>query len=329
MYTDEVKRLENEPYIEYFVRLFERKNEYGITSQEIAGLLNAETGHNFNESTYRKEFAAFNRGRKYERENRERGVATRALVISDLHCPFQKPISVFREYAGKIDYLVLNGDILDCQAISKFIKTYRISPVEEMISARSYLISLIEMIAPKKVFVTYGNHDMRLGTYLAKSIDTDIQELMPETALDYLFADGFNHYDRKSHSKTHYDAIKDVFPDIDIVYHGKWYVKIGDVIICHPRAFASSPMKTAEKAAIWFRNEGETFSALVMAHTHRVGSYKLGSTTIYEQGAACDTSKMQYSDGTLQNSQKEGFLYLCLDDSGKNMEANTKIITLN
>lgn len=329
MYADNVKRSDDETYIDYFVRLFENKDEYGLKCADIAELLNAENGQNYGESAYRKEYAAFNRGRKYELDSRESGVKYRALVISDLHCPFQKPISTFKDYVGKVDYLILNGDILDCQAISKFTKTYRISPIEEMISARMYLISLIDMIKPSKVFVTYGNHDIRLGSYLAKNLDTDIQELMPETALDYIFVDGFTHYDRKTHSKVHYDAIKDVFDDIDIIYTGKWYVKIGDVIICHPRAFSSSPMKTAERAAIWFRNEGHTFSALIMAHTHRLGSYKIGNTMIYEQGAACDTSKMQYGDGALQNSQKEGFLYLCLDESGKNIDDSTKLIALN
>lgn len=325
----DVKRYDNEPYIEYFVRLFEHKSEYGLTSESIASLLNRETGQNYGESAYRKEYAAFSRGRKYEIDRRENGVKCRALVISDLHCPFQKPISVFKDYIGRVDYLVLNGDILDCQAISKFTKTYRISPIEEMIGARNYLIELIETIKPKKVFVTYGNHDIRLGAYLAKNLDTDLQELMPETALDYIFIDGFTHYDRKTHSKIHYDAIKDVFDDVEIVYEGKWFVKIGDVVICHPRAFASNPMKTAEKAAIWFRNEGVSFNALIMAHTHRLGSYKIGATTIYEQGAACDTKKMLYGDGMLQNSQKEGFMYLCLDENGRNMEEHTKLIALN
>jgi hypothetical protein len=41
---------------------------YGLNCEQIAELLNAETNNNFTESTYRKEFAAFNRGRSYERK---------------------------------------------------------------------------------------------------------------------------------------------------------------------------------------------------------------------------------------------------------------------
>ena len=66
-----------------------------------------------------------------------------------------------------------------------------------------------------------------------------------------------------------------------------------------------------------------------MAHTHRVGSYKIGNSMIYEQGCCCDTSKMRYNDGQLINSQKEGFIYIGLDKDGHLIEDKTHIITLN
>ena len=325
----EFNRLPDETYQDYFVRLFENKALYKLDCNKIAELLNHENGQNYGESCYRKEWQSFNRGRLYERELIERGVKTRILCISDLHFPFAKPIETFCNYVGRVDILLLNGDILDCAAISKFTKMYRTSPIEEMIGARQYLIDLIEYIQPKQVLATYGNHDSRLGAYLAKNLDTDIQELLPETALDYLFVDGFTHYDRKLRTKTHYDSICEVFEDIKIEYVSNWHCQVGDVIFCHPRAFTSNPMKTAEKAMYFFRNEGKQFKALVMAHTHRTGEYKIGNTKIYEQGAACETDKMNYNDGMLINSQKQGFAYICLDKDGNNMEDKTKVITLN
>lgn len=325
----EFNRLPDETYQDYFVRLFENKALYKLDCNKIAELLNHENGHNYESSCYRKEWQSFNRGRIYERELIERGVKTRILCISDIHFPFAKPIKTFCDYVGRVDILLLNGDILDCAAISKFTKMYRTSPIEEMIGARQYLIDLIEYIQPKQVIATYGNHDSRLGAYLAKNLDTDIQELLPETALDYLFVDGFTHYDRKLRTKTHYDPICEVFEDIKVEYVGNWHCQVGDVIFCHPKAFASNPMKTAEKAMYFFRNEGKQFKALVMAHTHRVGDYKIGNTKIYEQGAACETDKMNYNDGMLINSQKQGFAYICLDKDGNNMEDKTKVVGLN
>ena len=123
---DFVKKQSGESYVDYFVRLFDNKKIYGLTCDQIAELLNAESGQKLGESAYRKEFAAFNRGRSYEREMVERGVATRILSISDLHYPFAKPIQTFSKYVGRVDILQLNGDIFDCQSISKFSKAYRI-----------------------------------------------------------------------------------------------------------------------------------------------------------------------------------------------------------
>ena len=325
----EFNRLPDETYQDYFVRLFENKALYKLDCNKIAELLNHENGQSYESSCYRKEWQSFNRGRIYERELIERGIKTRVLCISDLHFPFAKPIETFCDYVGRVDILVLNGDLLDCYAISKFSKLYRDSPIEEMIGARQYLINLIEYIRPKEVVATYGNHCLRLCNYLASHLDTDIQELMPETALDYLFVDGFTHYDRKLKTKTYYEPICDVFEDIKIEYTGNWYCQIFDTIFCHPKAFASNPMKTAEKAMYFFRNEGKQFRTLVMAHTHRTGSYTIGNTTIYEQGAACETDKMNYSDGMLINSQKQGFIYLCYDKDGNCMPEKTKLVTLN
>lgn len=257
------------------------------------------------------------------------GVATTILSISDLHYPFAKPLDTFKEYSGKIDILQLNGDLIDYTSLSKFLKTYRVSPIEEIVGARQYIIDLIEMIKPKKVIVNHGNHELRLGSILAAKLDNELQELMPETALDYIFVDGFTHYDRRTKSKVKYSPLCDVFDDVEIEYTGTWYSQYKDVLFCHPKAFSSMPMKTASNALMWFRNEEFNFKSLIMSHTHRVGSYKIGNTMIYEQGCCCETSKMRYNDGQLINSQKEGFMIICLDKDGHVIEEKTKIKTLN
>lgn len=298
------------------VRLFENKASYGLNCEEIADILNFYNGHNYGESAYRKYWKAFNEGRLYERNANPRNPHIRILSISDLHIPFQKPIEVFGKYANKIDVLQINGDILDCAAISKFSKVRRTSVIGEIIEARSYLIDLIEFLRPARVVVTYGNHDVRLENYLVKNLDTDIIELMPRTPIDYILFDGITHYDKETRATMKYDPLIKVFPSVKIEYTDNWWCQIGQTIFCHPMAFSSMPMKTAEKALLFFRNEGLVFTSLVMAHTHRVGMYKIGSTELFEQGACCDTSKMHYHNGQLVNSQKEGYVYLEQDSDG-------------
>ena len=256
-------------------------------------------------------------------------VGTTILSVSDFHVPFQLPIEMLSEYRNRVDVLQLNGDIVDMQALSKFPKAYRVSPMEELIIGRKYIIDLIEYINPKKVIVTYGNHDNRFQQYLARNLDSDILELMPDNSLELIFEDGFTHFNKRERTKVKYEPIKDVFPEIEIEYVGNWYCQIGDTIFCHPIAYSSGILKTAEKAMLWFRNEGYVFTHLVMAHTHRSGQYTIGNTTIYEQGCFCDVKKNNYSDGKLVNSQKEGFIFICQDNEGNTIDSKTKLVVLN
>jgi RNAse (barnase) inhibitor barstar len=239
------------------------------------------------------------------------------------------PIETFSDYVGCVDILQLNGDISDCQSISKFPKAYRISPMEELIETRKYIISLIEYIKPKKVTITYGNHDLRFQSYFSKNLDTDLLELMPKTSLELIFVDGFKHYNKRERTKIEYKPLVEVFDDVEIDYTDNWFCQIGKTLFCHPLAFSSGILKTAEKAMYYFRNENYSFTSLVMAHTHRVGEFVIGNTTIYEQGCTCYVKANNYSDGRLGNSQKEGFIYICQDKNGEIIKDKTKLVCLN
>ena len=324
-----IRRQENEDYQDYFVRLFENKTLYNLTTEKIADLLNFENGCNYGESSYRKEYASFNRGRIYERQSGENFVKNRILSISDTHIPFQLPIETFKDYIGCVDVLQLNGDLGDCQSISKFSKSYRISPMEELIETRQYIIDLIEYIQPKKVIVNYGNHDIRFQSYLSKNLDTDILELMPKTSLELILVDGFKHYNKREKTKVEYKPLIEVIDDVEIEYTDSWFCQIGQTMFAHPIAFSSGILKTSEKALQWFRNEGYNFTSLVLGHTHRVGEFTIGNTTIYEQGACCNTKGNHYSDGRLTLSQKEGFIYIAQDSDGKIIKDKTKLVVLN
>lgn len=299
------------------------------TWNDIATKLNSLLGYSYEEAAYRKLWQNFLRMYNALKANENTAIATRILSVSDTHVPFELPIETLSAYKGRVDILQLNGDICDCQAISRFGKVYRVSPMEEIIKARKYVMDMIEYIQPKKVVVTYGNHDIRFQNYLAKNLDNEIVELMPKTSLELIFVDGFNHYNKREGTKSWYAPISQLFPYVEIDYTDNWWTQIGDTIFAHPSAFSSGVLKTAEKAMYFFRNEGMIFSELVMAHTHRVGEYYIGNTRIIEQGAFSDVSKNNYSNGQLYNSQKEGFVYLCQDINGKTIREKTELVALN
>lgn len=298
VYNKLISKTDNTPYEDLSERLFGE-------------------GNCFNESEVRKRMYGMKRLIEIIEDEKTNGVATTILSLSDLHIPFQLDYQLLEEYRNKIDILQINGDVVDCQALSKFSKQYRISPMEEIIIGRQYLIDLIKYLNPSKVICNYGNHDKRFANYFAKNIDTDILELLPDTSLELIFLDGFNHYDKRSESKIKYEPLCEVFDDIEIEYVDDWKCRIGKTFFVHPLAYRQGMLATADKAKDYLQDtQKEPFDCVVMAHTHKVGDSTKGFIRLLEQGAFADVSKMVYADGRLLAPQKSGFAIICQDEEG-------------
>lgn len=326
MKIKELKRLDNETPFEYKLRLCKAKinKEIDLDWVEIVQLLGLDISADHLRKT------AYGLIEYDEYIHGFDGVATRIISISDLHVPFQLPVNTFRDYAGKIDILQINGDVIDCQALSKFSKQYRISPMEEMIQGRQYLIDLIEYIKPKKVVVNYGNHDKRFANYFAKNLDTDALELLPDTSLELILVDGFKHYNKRAKTKTWYEPLCNVFNDIEIEYIDDWKCKIGKTWFVHPLAYRKNTLATCEMAMDYLhRTDREVFDCVVLGHTHTYGDTKKGYIRLLEQGACCQVEKLNYMDGKLTAPQKKGFVIICQNEKGEIINEKSKIIKLN
>lgn len=253
---------------------------------------------------------------------------TKILVISDQHYPFNLPIDIYKDYTGKIDILVINGDEQDSQGISRFRKKYRVPFVDEMIGTRQMLIDIINLIKPKRVLFNKGNHNIRLINYFSEKIHEDLLELMPETNLDFICDLGFWQHNHKDKSKTFYEPLTKVFEDkIDIIYTKNWYNRIGNSIIAHPSAYKGGILATSEKAYLHFLQKGENpFDCLVLSHTHAQGLGRYGNTFLIETGACCQ--EMEYVDGKLQRPQAQGYFYMVQDKDGKFLYDESKLVCI-
>ena len=261
-----------------------------------------------------------------EDEERVNEDETRILCISDMHIPFNRDIKEFFKYKGKVDTLVLNGDIIDNYSMSSFTKMYRLSLVEELIRARELLIELIEEIEPKKVTVVTGNHEIRLGKKIADKIGSDLLDLMPRDALAFLFDTGFNYYDRIKKCKTVYTPI-DEEVDCEVNYVGNFWTKEGKTIFVHPQAFRGTTLGTVGKAYDYFTAIGEDFQSIIMAHTHKLGMYVMNDKYLYEQGTCANLNHMDYQDLKLpKSSQVNGYMYIVQDKDGNLIYDKTKLI---
>ena len=292
--------------------------------EDLSELLFGE-GNCFNESEVRKRMYGMKRIIEVIESDND-AVATRILSISDAHVPFHLPIDMFKSYSGRVDVLIFNGDIEDCFACSAFPRKFRASFDEEMVEARKYMVDVINMIAPKKVIITMGNHEYRLGRHLTERLSEDIMTIMPDSPLELIVNHGFRVRDRLNKTETYYAPLTEVF-DIPIQYNGDWFCKVGNVIFAHPLSYSSGMLKTAEKAVDYFLRVDRTFTGLVMAHTHKIGSYVQGDIKLYEQGCVCDLDKLDYNNGKLVLPSQNGFLYMCLDKEGNIIDNQTKLIT--
>lgn len=314
---------ENESLEEYKFRLFSKKKEFGLTWKDISDLIYVAYGKKVSSSYLRHEYYGANKKVQLD----ELDVGTRILSISDLHCPFNLPISVLNEYKNKVDILQINGDVSDSQSVSKFRKKFRKSYVDEMVETRKVIINIIELIQPKKVVINYGNHDERIGNYLADKIDTDVLELLPQTNLDYIIDTGFYRYNHEDKSKIFYEPIKNIFENIEVVYTNNWFCQIGSCIFSHPKAFRSGILGTSEKAFLYFIQEGYNFDALILAHTHKIAMSKYGNKFLFEQGTMC-VEQGYATSGGLQRPQAQGFIYIILDKDDKFNYEKSKLICL-
>lgn len=322
-------RLKNESDFEWKLRCCKAKlnKETDLDWQEIADLL----GLNVSADHLRKTAYGLMEYDNYIHSHENSLVENRILAISDLHIPFNLPIDTYKSFIRKVDTLVLNGDIEDCQSCSRFSKKYRIDVDKEMIMTRDFMINLIHMLSPKKVVIVKGNHEHRMGKYLSDRLNEDIMSIMPDTPMDLIVNDGFRVKDRVNKTETWYSPIVDLFREegIEVSYTGEWWRKVGRTIFAHPLSYSSGMLKTTEKAVEYFLRNDRDFNAMVLGHTHKLGSYIQGDIKMYEQGCCCDLNKLDYTDGYLTLPAQNGFIYLCHDKDGNIIDEYTKLVSLN
>lgn len=294
--------------------------------EDLSELIFGE-GNCFNESEVRKRMYGMKRLIEIIEQD-DSSVATRILSISDAHVPYNLPATIFKKYVGLVDVLIFNGDVEDCYSASSFPKQYRESLGCEMAMARSYMIDIIEMIKPKKVIIIKGNHEHRLGRYLNDKVNEDVFDIMPDTPLELIVNHGFRVKNRRNKTETFYGSLVDYFADssICIDYTGEWWTKVGKVIFAHPISYSLGMLKTTEKAVNYFLRVDRDFTGIVMAHTHKVGSYVQGGIKMYEQGCCCDLNKLDYNEGKLVIPAQNGYIYVCLDQNGDIIDDKTKLI---
>lgn len=320
-------RLENETSFEWKLRLCKAKlnKDIDLDWSEIADILELDVSADHLRKTAYGLIEYDNYIHNCE------GASERILCISDIHIPFNLPVDIFASYKGTVDTIIINGDLLDCFSCSSFPKKFKVNLDEELVLGRQYIIDLINMISPKKVMFTMGNHEYRMQRYYSDRLSNELLGITPTDPLRMIIDKGFEVKDERNKTQTQYSSIREVFEDtnIEIIYEQEWWIKEGNVIFCHPLNYSSGMLKTTEKAVNYFLRVDRTFTGIVMGHTHKIGSFTQGGIKMYEQGCVCDLNKLDYNNGKLIIPNQNGFMYIALNSNGDIIDSKTRIITLD
>lgn len=209
---------------------------------------------------------------------------TRVTILSDMQIPFEDRWLVGGT-VGKIgaverflqfyqpDFLIYNGDIMDCYTISSFSQSpNRKWTLKQEADMTKRMLKLHKEIAPSaRLFFIDGNHEERIWRMLVKVAQSDprARELLEVLNITSLT------------SKHLLDL-----PSMDIEWlpYGS-YIDLLGFVITHGNEVSQFSSYTARKMSDRYRSSG------CSGHTHRLGAYyytgKMTTHCWLESGALC------------------------------------------
>jgi len=113
------------------------------------------------------------------------------LVLSDIHFPHHAEdellIALEHGYKSGCDSLYLNGDILDCHTISRFLKDGGAPTFNEEREMFWQFIEYVQSNWQVPIFYKQGNHEERWSHYLARQVPElfDVVDLKFETVMQF------------------------------------------------------------------------------------------------------------------------------------------------
>lgn len=194
----------------------------------------------------------------------------RIMLFSDTHCPWcdlemlAKALAV-ESSKEPIDEIHIVGDVLDCYAMSSFIKT-KIIPLEKEVADGIMLLQMCAKYAPVKVYD--DNHSKRVLKYfLSRNIQPEYMWLVNTDILQEMC--------------NNIDNVEMMRPTFDIVDGSKMTTEgfgiVGDAVIGHFELASAIDMKTVGNVQArfdkWlpFLNIERRIRCYAQAHTHRAG----------------------------------------------------------
>jgi predicted phosphodiesterase len=233
----------------------------------------------------------------------------RIVIASDFHAPFQCNESVaelITREGGRADTLIVNGDIQDFYAISRFTKYESVS-IESELAAVDALLGQLSSAFPEVVLVG-GNHDThRFEKQLRSLLSLELVHVIE-------FLTGGN--------LSVLRVIAQRYPNVRFAeshvgrFNVGWFYQHGDLICAHAEKYSRVPGAALRGIEEWFTDQDETlglqpWNVLVQAHTHQLGWFPWKSDRLLvEGGCMCQTHGYQLQARIMGRPQRRGYVTL-------------------
>lgn len=241
------------------------------------------------------------------------------LCLSDLHFPLVREdlLKEAIETHADADVLVLNGDILDGYAASRFEKEKELAAIDEYIPAFNFIEHCSKKF--KNVVLVSGNHDVRTSVLLKKAPINQSALTIFETDLLARIANG----ERLNRQGRLVEKVN--FSNVHYQRQESWWVQIGKTLFIHPSNRGSS--KPGFTVDIWAKKFSErlprgSFDSIVCGHTHKVSKHIVNSTLLIEQGCMADYMAYSWSPREIIHGNSMNGYAVIYQDSNGNTDFN-------
>lgn len=237
------------------------------------------------------------------------GTQERIVVAGDFHAPFHESDAVahlLTAEGGRGSTLIVNGDLQDFYAISRFTKYERV-PIESELAAVDTLLGRFSEAFARVVIVT-GNHDRpRFERQLRQQLSQEMVEVVEFLAGGTL--DPIAMLARR-------------YPNVEIArhavgrHHVGWLYQHGDLLCAHAEKFSRVPGSALRAIHEWFDERRETLQlepwrVLVQAHTHQYSMIPwMSDALLLEGGCMCQTAGYQLDAKIAGRPQRRGYVIL-------------------
>ena len=326
-----MRKRENEKQSDYIRRIVLGKLKYKTIDEDYSELseLVFGKGKQYNSSEVRKRFYGIRDYLETLGDNQSDDGYTEVLIMNDIHLPYNRDdVLTEIEKNNNVDYIIIGGDLIDCESCSFWAKWKHPNVTEELILAHKFLNEVNEIINPlkTKIICIRGNHEYRYTREIMNMKEDQLKNLLNPNLLSML-ENGFKFYE---------DGEEITYKPIEnFTYINEWYAKLfNNLIVAHPTDFSVVDGKICERAAEYFLNEGigDKEDIIVFGHTHKHSAMNVNRRQgVYTIENSCMCKPMDYANtGKLKfTPQNYGYTVLKFKEGKKINKNDIKTVYLN